>query len=145
VKLTLNGLSQDDLGKINMGDLTSQTVDRTQKWVKHAVGLLGSVGVTKENLAFSADALDAMIDGVVASGWTKVAAVKIPDSNDPSVKTAAPKMRTASGAPTNPVSTTAVTNADVSTGSKTPVPTKPAGKKGQKQPKTSSKSAPTRA
>ena len=46
VKLTLNGLSQDDLGKLSLGDLTTEAISRTKKWVVHAVTLFAAVSST---------------------------------------------------------------------------------------------------
>jgi hypothetical protein len=89
VKLTLNGLSQDDLGKLSLGDLTKEAVSRTTKWVVHAVTLLAAVSSTKDALSFEEDTLDALLDGFTASGWKKAAAATIPGGDDPKVASAA--------------------------------------------------------
>ncbi|NVL73176.1 hypothetical protein HWN77_26820, partial [Escherichia coli] len=43
VAITLNGLSQADMGKLSMGDLTTEVASRTTKWVGRAMGLLGTI------------------------------------------------------------------------------------------------------
>jgi hypothetical protein len=88
VKLTLNGLSPDDLGKLSLGDLTKETLSRTTKWVGHAVTILASVSSTKDRLSFEQDTLDALLDGFTASGWKRSAAATIPGSDDPKVASA---------------------------------------------------------
>ncbi len=93
VKVTINGLSKDDLGKIQLGDLTTQTIGRTKDWVIHTLALLGAISSTKDHLNFEQDTLDAMLDGFSKNGWTKVAPVVIPDMNDPKVKMATAKVR----------------------------------------------------
>ena len=93
VKLTLNGLGPDDLGKLSMGDLTTQTLDRTKKWVVHAITLLAAVSSTKDTLSFEQDTLDALLDGFGAGGWKAAEAVKIPDEKDPKVASATAKVR----------------------------------------------------
>jgi hypothetical protein len=90
VKLTLNGLSQDDLGNLSMGDLTTEAISRTKKWVGHAVTIIGAVSATKDRLSFEEDTLDALLDGFTASGWKKTAAATIPAGDDPKVASATP-------------------------------------------------------
>jgi flagellar motility protein MotE (MotC chaperone) len=89
VKLTLNGLGADDLGKLSMGDLTTEAISRTKKWVVHAVTLIGAVASTKDSLSFEQDTLDALLEGFTAGGWTKTAAATIPGGDDPKVASAA--------------------------------------------------------
>ncbi|HEY8039899.1 MAG TPA: hypothetical protein VIF15_08910 [Polyangiaceae bacterium] len=103
VKVSINGLSQDDLGKISLGDLTTETLSRTQKWVFHAVALLGTVSSTKEALSFEEDALDALLDGFASNGWKKIEPAKIPVAEDPAVASATAKVH-----PRKPVASTAV-------------------------------------
>lgn len=88
VKITLNGISQDDLGKLSLGDLTTQTLDRTTKWVGHALTILAAVSSTKDTLSFEEDTLDALLDGFAAGGWKKTAAATIPGGDDPKVASA---------------------------------------------------------
>ncbi|MGH7295841.1 MAG: hypothetical protein ACRELB_12940, partial [Polyangiaceae bacterium] len=92
VKLTLNGIGSDDLGKISLGDLTSQTLDRTKKWVVHALTIIAAVSSTKDSLSFEEDTLDALLDGFAAGGWKRAEAAKIPGESDPSVASATAKV-----------------------------------------------------
>ena len=91
--ITLNGLSKDDMGKISMGDLTTETVSRTKNWVGHALGLLGSISSTKDSLSFEEDTLDALLDGFAKNGWKRLDPVVIPEQTDPKVMTATAKVR----------------------------------------------------
>ncbi len=91
--ITLNGLSKDDMGKISMGDLTTETVSRTKNWVGHALGLLGSISSTKDTLSFEEDTLDALLDGFAKNGWKRLDPVKIPEQTDSKVMTATAKVR----------------------------------------------------
>jgi hypothetical protein len=93
VKLTINGLEAKDLGKLSIGDLTTETLKRTKNWVFHATTLLADISATKTRLDFEADALDALVGGFSGAGWTKVEAVKIPDEKDPKVAGATAKVR----------------------------------------------------
>jgi hypothetical protein len=79
-QVTLNGLSSSDLGKLSMGELTSEVAARTGRWLKHTAGLLGTISSTKEVLEFEDDVLDALISGFKSGGWTPPAATKIPDA-----------------------------------------------------------------
>jgi hypothetical protein len=88
VKLTLNGLSPDDLGKLSLGDLTTEAISRTKKWVIHAVTLIAAVSSTKDSLSFEQDTLDALLEGFTASGWKKTAAATIPGGDDAKVASA---------------------------------------------------------
>lgn len=80
VGVTLNGLSQSDMGKIDAGELTSEVAARTTKWVKHAMGLLGTIASTKEVLELEDDVLGALIDGFSSAGWKAPAAATIPEA-----------------------------------------------------------------
>ncbi|HSO35130.1 MAG TPA: hypothetical protein VLT33_21530 [Labilithrix sp.] len=80
VAITLNGLSASDMGKIPMGELTTEVATRTTKWVGHAMGLLGTISSTKDMLTFEDDVLAALIDGFKAGGWSPPAATTIPDA-----------------------------------------------------------------
>ena len=88
VKLTLNGLGPDDLGKLSLGDLTTEAISRTKKWVIHAVTLIAAVSSTKDALSFEQDTLDALLEGFAANGWKKTAAATIPGGDDPKVASA---------------------------------------------------------
>jgi hypothetical protein len=93
VKITINGLSKDDLGKISVGDLTTQTIGRTKDWVVHTLGLLPAISSTKDHLNFEQDTLDALLDGFAKNGWKRVEAVQIPLATDPKVASATAKIR----------------------------------------------------
>ncbi len=69
VQITLNGLTASDLGRLSVDRVAAETVTRTQAWVTHALGLLGSISATKDTLAFEADLLDALLAGMKASGF----------------------------------------------------------------------------
>jgi hypothetical protein len=83
VQVTLNGLSQSDMGKLSMGELASEVASRTGKWVKHTAGLYGTIASTKEILSFEDDVLDALLDGFKAGGWAAPAPASIPDAPAP--------------------------------------------------------------
>jgi hypothetical protein len=78
VQITLNGLSASDLGKLSVGDVTKETAKRTGVWVKHALGLLGSISATKDVLTFEGDVIQALIDGFSAAGFAPPAAPTVP-------------------------------------------------------------------
>jgi hypothetical protein len=80
VAITLNGISQADLGKTTMGDVTSEVAARTTKWVGRAMGLLGTISATSDMLSFENDVLEALIDGFTKGGWKAPAAATIPDA-----------------------------------------------------------------
>ena len=80
VAITLNGLSQADLGKTTLGDVTSEVASRTTKWVGRALGLLGTISATSDTLSFEKDVLDTLIDGFTSGGWKAPAAATIPDA-----------------------------------------------------------------
>jgi hypothetical protein len=81
VAITLNGLSQADMGKLSMSDLTSETASRTTKWVGRAMGLLGTIASTSDMLGFEDDVLAALIDGFKSNGWAPPAPAAIPDGS----------------------------------------------------------------
>lgn len=70
VAVSLNGIGPDDLGKLSLDKLTLLTLDRTQAWVGHALGLLGSLDATHDTLNFEAQLLDALLTGMKSAGWT---------------------------------------------------------------------------
>jgi len=77
VGVTLNGLSKEDLGKVNVASLTTETVSRTQKWTVHALGLLASCSETQDVLDFESDVLGALQDGFETGGYKSPAATTI--------------------------------------------------------------------
>lgn len=77
VSLKLNGLSDDDLGKVEVGELLTQTVSRTTDWVGDTLALLVTASTTADALSFQADTLDAIKDGFTSAGWKAPAPVAI--------------------------------------------------------------------
>ena len=80
VAITLNGISQADLGKTTMGEVTSEVAARTTRWVGRAMGLLGTIASTSDMLSFENDVLGALVDGFTSAGWKAPAAATIPDA-----------------------------------------------------------------
>jgi hypothetical protein len=97
IQVTINGLSPGDLGKLSLGDVTTQTLDRSKKWVVHVVTLLGTVSSTQEQLSFEQDTLDALLDGFTSGGWKRPDAPKLPAWDDAKVGTAVAKAHTRVG------------------------------------------------
>jgi len=93
IQVTINGLSPGDLGKLSLGDLTTQTLDRSKKWVVHVVTLLATVSSTQEQLSFEQDTLDALLDGFASGGWKRPDAPKLPGWDDAKVGAAVAKVR----------------------------------------------------
>ncbi len=79
VELTLNGLSKSDMGKIQMGDLVSETTDRTQDYVKRVVTLLAILDDTSERLTFQGKVLDEILGGFADAGTKVPEAAKVED------------------------------------------------------------------
>jgi hypothetical protein len=80
VAVTINGLSSSDMGKISMGELSSEVASRTTAWVKHAMGLLGTIASTKEILSFEDDVLSALLDGFKGAGYAPPQPATIPEA-----------------------------------------------------------------
>ena len=111
VSLTLNGLSSSDLGSLSIGDLTTETLKRSQTWLGHALGLLGDISKTKEILSFEEDVLDAVIgNGFKSGGLGSAAASAKIDSSATALASAASYIPKAP-----PVTATVTTSATVST------------------------------
>jgi hypothetical protein len=79
VGVTLSGLSKEDLGKITIGDLTTETASRTQKWTAHAMALPASCSSTRDVLDFESDVLEALQSGFETGGYKAPAATMIAD------------------------------------------------------------------
>jgi hypothetical protein len=92
VTLSLKGVSPSVLGSINVEDVTTQALDREQKWVTHAIGLLPYIGTTKESLSFEHEVLADLMDGF---GGAKTVAVVIPAFDSKEVTMAVAKPRAA--------------------------------------------------
>jgi hypothetical protein len=89
-QVTLNGLNSADMGKLSMGELTSEVAKRTGAWMKRTAGLYGTISATKEILEFEDDVLDALLSGFKAGGWSAPAPVTIPDAPPPGAAQGAP-------------------------------------------------------
>jgi hypothetical protein len=98
IQVTINGLSPGDLGKLSLGDVTTQTLDRSKKWVVHVVTLLGTVSSTQEQLSFEQDTLDALLDGFASAGWKRPDALKLPAWDDAKIGAAIAKVHARVGA-----------------------------------------------
>lgn len=83
VQVTLNGLSQSDLGSLSVGEVTTEVASRTTAWVKRATTLLGTIAATQEVLGFEDDVLGALLDGFAAAGWKAPAPPTVPDAPAP--------------------------------------------------------------
>jgi hypothetical protein len=94
VTLDIKGLTKAQLGSINVGDVTTLAIDREQKWVTHAIGLLPFIGQTKETLSFEHEVLAGLMDGFGGNA-TKVVAVTIPAFDSKEVTVAVPKPHSA--------------------------------------------------
>jgi vacuolar-type H+-ATPase subunit E/Vma4 len=68
VDVTLNGLAIEDLGKLTLPELMTETTARTGKFALEAVTLPLIVASTEEKLDFEADVLDGIKDGFRSSG-----------------------------------------------------------------------------
>jgi hypothetical protein len=80
VAVTLNGLTASDMGKLSVGEVTSETASRTTAWVKRAMGLLGTISATKEVLSFEDDVLAALLDGFKSAGYAPPQPATIPEA-----------------------------------------------------------------
>jgi hypothetical protein len=94
VTLEIKGVSPAVLGSLSVSDVTSQAIDREQKWVTHAIGLLPFIGTTKETLSFEHETLADIMDGFGGSSTTVVAVV-IPAFDSKEVTLAVPKPKAA--------------------------------------------------
>ena len=95
VTLTMSGVSPSVMGSLDVGAVTKEAMDREQKWVTHAIGLLPFISSTKETLSFEHDVLSDLLDGLTSGGGTKVVAVAIPAFDSKEVTMAIPKPRAA--------------------------------------------------
>jgi hypothetical protein len=69
VELSLNGISPEDLGSLQLADLVVETTARTEHFAGEAVALLSTTSVTDGELSFEGDVLDAILDGFHSAGW----------------------------------------------------------------------------
>jgi hypothetical protein len=111
VTLTLNGLEPGDIGKIKMGDLVTESLKRSTKWVTHTTTLLVSIGSTNDALKFQSELVGALIDGFAAGGWTATLAAKIPGDDDGSSGTGVASAANAAGTKVTDATKTATKSA----------------------------------
>jgi hypothetical protein len=94
VALTLgSSVTPAMLNGLSMSDVTAGALDREQKWVTHAIGLLPFIGTTKETLSFEREVLSDIQDGF--GGSAKIVVVAIPAFDSKEVTMAMPKPRAA--------------------------------------------------
>jgi len=114
--VTIAGLTSTDLGKISVGDLTTETLNRTKDWMGHALGLLGDISKTKEVLGFEEDVLDAVLEGFKTGAWQAPTATTI----DTSAAAMASLSVSTSASATATTSATTATTASATTATATP-------------------------
>jgi hypothetical protein len=93
VTLSLSGVAPDVLGSLNVSDVSAQALDREQKWVTHAIGLLPLIATTGETLSFEHEVLADLLDGFGGPGT--VVAVVLPafDSKEVTLAVAKPRVK----------------------------------------------------
>lgn len=77
VALTLDGLPVDQVGKIEVDDLVSETVSRTQAFAGKAFTFSSDADNTQRVLEYQASLLDAIIEGFESSGWKSPRAARV--------------------------------------------------------------------
>lgn len=73
----INGLTAEHLGKLDVGEVTSETAKRTTEWLSKATTLMVWAPSTSTALSYQADVLDGILEGFEASGWTRPADLEI--------------------------------------------------------------------
>ena len=76
-KIGINGLTSEHLGKLDLAEVSSETVRRTTEWLNKATTLMVWAPSTSTALSYQADVLDALLAGFEASGWTRPAELEI--------------------------------------------------------------------
>lgn len=76
-KIGINGLTSEHLGKLDIGEVSSETAKRTTQWLRKATTLMVWAPSTSAALSYQADVLDAILDGFETSGWTRLADLEI--------------------------------------------------------------------
>lgn len=110
VTVVLNGIGPNEMGQLNMADVTKETISRTTKWVAHATTLLGSVASTKEALSFEHDVLAGLQAGFApppSGGATFLVRIPAPDSAEVMAAVPAVHVKIGAAAKSAPVVTTA--------------------------------------
>ena len=67
--VTINGLAAEDIGKLSVSEVVSETISRTKAFVARIAMLPKTLAVTAETLSLEEDVADAIVDGCGAVGW----------------------------------------------------------------------------
>lgn len=70
-KIGIGGLTSKELGSLDVGEVTSETVARTSAWVSKALTLMVWAPSTAAKLQYQASVLDAILDGFEEAGWQR--------------------------------------------------------------------------
>ncbi len=76
-KIGINGLTSEHLGKLDLAEVSSETVRRTTEWLNKATTLMVWAPSTSTALSYQADVLEALLEGFEESGWTRPAELEI--------------------------------------------------------------------
>jgi hypothetical protein len=68
VVFSIDGLSPEDLGSLDVGEVITETVSRTEHFAGEALSLLGTTSSTNSELDFEGATLDAILGGFHESG-----------------------------------------------------------------------------
>ena len=77
--VVLNGLSPEDLGKIQMDVLVTEAAKGTGTWLADVAMLIPRASGTADLLAFEGDTLDAITGGFTSAGWKAPAPLALPE------------------------------------------------------------------
>jgi hypothetical protein len=77
VGLTLNGIAPEQAGAIEMGELLSETVSRTQTFAGKTLSFQSDADNTGRLLAYQAAFLDAIFEGFESGGWDRPSAARV--------------------------------------------------------------------
>jgi hypothetical protein len=77
VDISMNGVTTDDLGQLNVADVLTETIARTGRFAIEALTLPVVLATTQEKLDFEADVLDGIKDGFRSSGGNIPAPVEV--------------------------------------------------------------------
>jgi len=117
VTVVLNGIGPNEMARLSVADVTSETIKRTAAWFAHATTLPAAVASTKGELMFEHDVLAGLQAGFAPPAAGVVVLVKIPEANSPEVMAAVPAVHVAIGAKAAAVVTTSAV-VDVKAGGK---------------------------
>jgi hypothetical protein len=93
VTLTLSGVAPSVLGSLNVSDVTAQALEREQKWVTHAIGLLPLIATTGETLSFEHEVLADLLDGFGGPGTVVAVVLPAYDSQEVTLAVAKPRAK----------------------------------------------------